>query len=61
MFECRFILIGISLAATGGYMLNVIGKYDIPGAPAKTAMYCLIGLGVLDPCATSGNARVCNA
>jgi hypothetical protein len=41
-----FILIGISLAATGGYMLNVIGKYDIPGAPAKTAMYCLIGLGV---------------
>ena len=27
-------------------MLNVIGKYDIPGAPAKTAMYCLIGLGV---------------
>jgi tetrahydromethanopterin S-methyltransferase subunit C len=41
-----FILIGISLAATGGYMLNVVSKYDIPGAPAKMAMYILISLGV---------------
>jgi hypothetical protein len=41
-----FKLNGISHAATGGYMLNVIGKYDIPGAPAKSAMYALIGLGV---------------
>ena len=27
-----FILIGISLASTGAYMLHVLGKYDIPGA-----------------------------
>lgn len=27
-------------------MLHILGKYDIPGAPAKMAMYCLIGMGV---------------
>lgn len=41
-----FILIGISLAATGGYMLHVTSKYEIPGAPIAIAMYTVIGLGI---------------
>lgn len=43
-----FIMIGLSLTASGAYLLTIVGKYgDIPGAPAKTAIHATIGLGVV--------------
>lgn len=43
-----FIIMGISISATGGYLLSVVNKYgDIPGAPAKTALFAMISLGVV--------------
>jgi hypothetical protein len=40
------ILIGLSLCGTGGYLLHILGKYDIEGAPTYVALYTLLSLGV---------------
>ena len=42
-----FIMVGLSLAASGAYLLTIVGKYgNIPGAPATTAVHATIGLGI---------------